>query len=132
MNREEEGIRLHPRSSAPSPLRGLAIRFAFGAVISVIAGLVGNRGGPWRAGCSSRSPPSWRPRWTLIEDKEQRSKPAAQDAKGAVLGAAGLIGFAGCVWGLAVTLPAWLALVIAVAVWAVMADVLYLMFGRQA
>ncbi len=107
------------------------MRFAFGATISVAGGLIGNQWGPLVGGVFLAFPAVLAATLTLIEDKEQRTAPATQDARGAVLGAVGLIGFAGCVWGLAVTLPAWLALVIAVVAWAVIADVLYLVFGRQ-
>ncbi|TKK85200.1 hypothetical protein FDA94_26355 [Herbidospora galbida] len=114
--RRQEGMRLRPS------VRGLAGRFAVGAAIFVVAGLVGNRWGPVLGGLSLALPAVLAATLTRIEARERR----AQDAKRAILGAAGLIGFAGCVWGLAVTLPAWLTLLIATAVWAVIADVLYL------
>ncbi|WP_062428446.1 hypothetical protein [Herbidospora daliensis] len=125
--RREEGIRLRLRSvSAPD----LAVRFALSAAIFVVAGLVADRWGPVVGGVSLAVPAALAATLALIATKEQRGRPVAHDAKGMVLGAAGLIGFAGCVWGLAVTVPAWLALVIATAIWIVIADILYLVFGR--
>jgi hypothetical protein len=127
----EDGIGLQPSKLRTLSVRGLAVRFAFGAAISVVAGLVGNQWGPVAGGVFLAFPAILAATLTLIEEKEEHSRPAAQDAKGAVLGAAGMIGFALCVWLLAVTLPAWLALVIATVVWAAIAGVLYLIFGRQ-
>ncbi|WP_157518066.1 DUF3147 family protein [Herbidospora mongoliensis] len=130
MSRVEEGLRLHPSRLRSISVRGLALRFAFGATISVIAGLVGNHWGPVAGGVFLAFPALLAATLTLIDKKDQRSRPAAHDAKSVALGAAGMIGIAGCVWGLAVTLPAWLVLLIAIAAWAVLADVLYLIFGR--
>ncbi|WP_061300059.1 hypothetical protein [Herbidospora cretacea] len=127
-SRREEGIRLHPATLRSISLRGLAIRFAVGAAILVVAGLVGNRWGAVAGGLFLAFPALLAAALTRVKGW----KPTIRDAKGLVLGAACLIGFAGCVWGLAVTLPAWLALVIAIMVWTVMADVLYLNPGRRA
>ncbi|WP_051760696.1 DUF3147 family protein [Herbidospora cretacea] len=125
----EEGIRL--RLPAMS-VRGLAARFALAAAVFVVAGLIGNRWGPVMGGIFLAVPAVVAATLTLVQTKEQRARPAVPDARGAALGAVGLIGFAGCVWGLAVTLPAWLALLFATVVWAVIADILYLVFGRPA
>ncbi|MER6005712.1 DUF3147 family protein [Nonomuraea angiospora] len=68
---------------------------------------------------------------TLIEEEEHRRDPAAQDARGAVLGATGMIAFAACVWALATWLPAPLVLAVATVAWAVVAGLLYLAFGAR-
>nr|WP_062339597.1 hypothetical protein [Herbidospora sakaeratensis] len=112
--------------------RDLALRFALGAAIFVVAGLIGRHWGPVVGGVFLAVPAALAATLTLLAAKEQRGRPVARDAKGVLLGAAGLIGIAGCVWGLAVALPAWLTLVIATVVWAVLADVLDLVFGRPA
>ncbi|WP_198168503.1 DUF3147 family protein [Herbidospora yilanensis] len=125
----EEGIRLHPSRLRSLSVRGLAVRFAVGALIFVVAGLIADRWGPVVGGIFLAVPAVVAAALALVEARERRGRP---DVKGAALGAAGLIGFAGCVWGLAVTVPAWLALVIATVVWAVMADILYPVFGRKA
>ncbi|GLX99104.1 DUF3147 family protein [Herbidospora sp. NBRC 101105] len=125
----EEGIRLRLPSMS---VRGLAVRFAVGAAVFVVAGLIGNRWGPVVGGIFLAVPAVVAAALTLIQTKEQRARPAVPDARGMALGAVGLVGFAGCVWGLAVTLPAWLALVFATLVWAVIADILHLVFGRPA
>ncbi|GAA0408325.1 hypothetical protein Acor_71910 [Acrocarpospora corrugata] len=68
---------------------------------------------------------------TLIEKEEHRRGPAAQDARGAMLGAAGMIAFAGCVWALAGRLPAPLVLAIAGTAWTIIAAALYLAVGTR-
>ncbi|MFB9681983.1 DUF3147 family protein [Streptosporangium vulgare] len=112
-------------------MRGLAVRFGFGALVSVVAGLVGLQQGPVTGGVFLAFPAILAATLTLIEEKEHRRAPAAQDARGAVLGAAGMIVFAGCVWALAARLPAPLVLGIATVAWAVIAAALYLVFGAR-
>lgn len=105
--------------------RDLAIRFVFGAAISVIAGLVGQRWGPVAGGVWLGFPAILGATLTLIEEEEHKRGPAAKDAMGAVLGACGLTAFAVCVWMFATRLPAWLLLIIALAVWAAVSTLLY-------
>ncbi|GAB1818001.1 DUF3147 family protein [Herbidospora sp. RD11066] len=105
--------------------RDLGIRFAFGALISVIAGLVGERWGTLAGGVWLGFPAILGATLTLIEEEEHKRGPAAKDAMGAVFGACGLVAFAACVWMFATRLPTWLTLVGALAVWAVVAVLLY-------
>ncbi|WP_176993273.1 DUF3147 family protein [Nonomuraea jiangxiensis] len=112
-------------------MRGLAARFAFGALVSVIAGLVGQHWGPVAGGVFLAFPAILAATLTLIEEEEHQRGPAAQDARGAVLGATGMIAFAACVWLLAVRLPAPLVLGLATVIWAVIAGALYLAFDTN-
>ncbi|MEU6713646.1 DUF3147 family protein [Nonomuraea sp. NPDC046802] len=119
------GIRLRPSKLRDTPIRGLAVRFAFGAFVSVVAGLVGLFWGPVAGGVFLAFPAILAATLTLIEEEEHRRDPAVQDVRGAVLGATGMIVFAVCVWALAMRLPAPLVLGLATAAWAVVAGALY-------
>ncbi|GAB1822546.1 hypothetical protein [Herbidospora sp. RD11066] len=112
----EEGIRLPPSRLRSISVRGLAVRFAVGAAISIIGGLIADQRSLVVGGLFLAVPA------VLAATLTRAPK---------VVGVAGLIGFAGWVWGLAVTLPAWLALVIAVVAWVAIADILYLVFRRR-
>ncbi|MEV4582829.1 DUF3147 family protein [Nonomuraea jabiensis] len=124
-------IRLRPSKLRDTPVRGMVVRFAFGAIVSVAAGLVGLRWGPVAGGVFLAFPAILAATLTLIEEEEHRRDPAAQDARGAVLGATGMIAFAACVWALATRLPAPLVLAVATVAWAVVAGLLYLVFGAR-
>ncbi|MGW4965947.1 DUF3147 family protein [Nonomuraea sp. NPDC004186] len=124
-------IRLQPAKLRDTPVGGMVVRFAFGAIVSVAAGLVGLRWGPVAGGVFLAFPAILAATLTLIEEEEHRRDPAAQDARGAVLGATGMIAFAACVWGLATWLPAPLVLAVATVAWAVVAGLLYLAFGAR-
>ncbi|WP_431929249.1 DUF3147 family protein [Nonomuraea jabiensis] len=124
-------IRLRPSKLRDTPVRGMVVRFAFGAIVSVAAGLVGLRWGPVAGGVFLAFPAILAATLTLIEEEEHRRDPAAQDARGAVLGATGMIAFAACVWALAARLPAPLVLAVATVAWAVVAGLLYLVFGPR-
>jgi hypothetical protein len=71
----------------------LAIRFAFGAGIALIAGVVGIRFGPRVGGLFLAFPAVLPASLTLLEKKDGRDK-ADVDALGAVLGSCGLVAFA--------------------------------------
>ncbi|MFC4014032.1 DUF3147 family protein [Nonomuraea purpurea] len=118
-------IRLRPSKLRDTPVRGLVVRFVFGAFVSVVAGLVGLYWGPVAGGVFLAFPAILAATLTLIEEEEHRRGPAVQDVRGAALGATGLIVFAVCVWALAARLPALLVLGLATAAWAVVAGALY-------
>jgi hypothetical protein len=83
------------------PARGLAVRFAFGAVISLVVGLVANTIGVRFAGMFLAFPAILPASLTLIQDDEGR-RDADRNAIGAILGGFGLIVFAGvgeAAWG---------------------------------
>lgn len=68
---------------------------------------------------------------TLIEEEEHSRDPVVQDARGAALGATGMIAFAVTVWALAVELPAPAVLGLATLAWAAAAGTLYQVFGSR-
>ncbi|MDQ6919071.1 MAG: DUF3147 family protein [Candidatus Dormibacteraeota bacterium] len=71
----------------------LAVRFAFGAGIAILAGLVGMRFGPRLGGLFLAFPAVLPASLTLLERKDGRDK-ADVDALGAILGSCGLLAFA--------------------------------------
>jgi hypothetical protein len=99
-------------------------RFAFGAGISLIAGMVGMSFGPVVGGVLLGFPAILPASLTLIEKKEGKEE-ASIDSLGAILGAVAMVAFAVVVtlwvtrWGVA------LSLVVALAVWLVVAGALY-------
>jgi hypothetical protein len=103
-----------------------AIRFAFGGVITVITGLLAKYVGPAFAGMFLAFPAILPASLTLVKQHDGRKK-AADDARGARVGAIGLFAFAVVVavtatrWPAAAVLAAatagWLA--VSLGVWAV-------------
>jgi len=104
----------------------LALRFAFGASISVVAGLVSLAWGPRAGGMFLAFPAILPATLTLIEKKEGTDE-ARHDVAGAFLGAFGLVAFgAVTVWALH-RMAVGVALAAAAASWAVVASGLYLL-----
>ncbi|MCC5579111.1 DUF3147 family protein [Microtetraspora sp. AC03309] len=103
----------------------MVTRFVFGAAISVVAGLIGHYRGPVTGGVFLAFPAILAATLTLIEHEEHDRVPAAQDARGAVLGAFGMTAYAACVWTLGSRIPTWIALVAGLVVWAVVSAALY-------
>lgn len=116
-----------------------ALRFFFGGAVTVATGLIAKSYGPVFGGLFLAFPAIFPASATLVEkhetEKKRRAgiiddargrKAAALDARGAALGSVGLACFAVAVWRL---LPAWnaaLALLAALAIWLVLAVVLWL------
>jgi hypothetical protein len=100
------------------------VRFAFGAGISLVAGLIGLKFGPLVGGVLLGFPAILPASLTLIEKKEGKEE-ASIDSLGAVLGAVAMIAFASLVslwvtrWGVIATLA------VALVVWLVVAGALY-------
>ncbi|MEA2683153.1 MAG: hypothetical protein QOK05_1481 [Chloroflexota bacterium] len=114
------------RESKP---RDFAIRFAFGATISVIAGLVSLAYGPRVGGLFLAFPAIMPAALTLIEKKKGEG-PADADAQGGILGSIGMIIFAGTVFAGAQIAGAPVALGLALVSWAVVSSGLYLLLRR--
>lgn len=107
----------------PSELAG---RFGFGALIALVAAVVGGAAGPKVGGLFLAFPAILPASLTLIEKKEGLPK-AWSDASGGALGAVGMTAFA----LIAIELLAWnplLALVFAVIAWIVVSTGLYTLF----
>jgi hypothetical protein len=100
------------------------VRFVFGAVIALVAGMIGMKFGPVVGGIFLGFPAILPASLTLIEKKEGKEQ-ASIDSVGAILGAIAMVGFAIAVIVLAGALGVVPSLVIALAVWLVVAFVLY-------
>ena len=98
-------------------LRALALRFVFGAAVSVVAGLVGIAAGQRAGGVMLAAPAVLPATLTIIERQEGRG-PAVTEVQGAVLGAVALIGFAVVAAASMARLPLAAALLGALAAWA--------------
>jgi len=103
----------------------IAIRFAFGAGIAIVAAVVGAVFGPKAGGLFLAFPAVLPATLTLLERKEGTTK-AWADASGGVLGAVGLAGFAFTALMLLRTNPV-IALVLALLAWLLVAGGLYLL-----
>lgn len=100
----------------------LATRFGFGALVALIAGIVGASAGPNLGGLFLAFPAIL----TLIEKKEGMTK-AWSDASGGVIGAVGMAAFALTALLLLRSNPA-LALILGLLAWAVVSAGLYFLF----
>lgn len=110
------------------------MRFAFGAAISLAAGLIGMKFGPVVGGVFLGFPAILPASLTLIEKKDGKQQ-AAIDSEGAILGAIAMVAFA---FAVALTVTSWgvvTALVVALVLWLVVAVALYTIvagvFGRE-
>lgn len=89
---------------ARMPLRDLAVRFGFGAAVSVVAGAVGLALGERAGGMLLAFPAILPAALTLIEKREGTAE-AVADVRGAVVGAAAMVCFAVTVVALAGRIP---------------------------
>jgi Protein of unknown function (DUF3147) len=110
-------------------LKDLAFRFAFGAAISVVAGLIGVLVGP-RAGGVTLAAPAVLPATLTIIEREEGRHPAVTEVQGAVPGAIALIGFALVAAACATKLPLAAALLLPLATWAAVAVAGYLVLAK--
>ena len=88
-----EPIAIQPRQLRDVKPSELLIRFAFGAAIALVAGLVGMRFGPRLGGLFLAFPAVLPASLMLLEKKDGRDK-ADVDALGAILGSVGMVAFA--------------------------------------
>ena len=105
--------------------RDVAIRFAFGAAISILAGLASIAVNPVFGGMFLAFPAILPASVTLIEQKESTGK-AAEDIEGATIGALGLAVFAVVTGTVLRHTTAVAALIAATAAWLVSSVVFYL------
>lgn len=107
-----------------------ALRFLFGGIVTVAAGLIARRYGPVFGGLFLAFPAIFPASATLVEKRETEKKKkagiidnsrgrkaAALDARGAALGCVGLIFFGVVLWHLLPRSNAVLSLLIALIVW---------------
>jgi len=108
-----------------------AIRFVFGGVVSVLASLVAREYGPSLGGVFLAFPAILPASLTLVKTHDGR-KNARDDARGARLGALGLVAYALTVAVLAPRVSMVLALATAVVIWAaVSAAAWWMRFGAS-
>ncbi len=105
-----------------------AIRFVFGGLVTVGAGLVATRWGPVVGGLFLAFPSILPASLTLIKSHSKLRGAAGANGLGASLGSLGLLAFALLGWPLAASLPAWLVLTLASAAWMVVAGVAWAAF----
>jgi hypothetical protein len=105
----------------------MLVRFVFGAVISIVAGLAGKLLGSVAGGLLLAFPAILPATLTLLE-RDQGNAAAVHDVGGAGLGGVGLIAFAVVAFVIfGARLPAVVALVAALAAWGVVAVGLYVL-----
>jgi uncharacterized membrane protein (GlpM family) len=106
------------------PARDWLIRFAFGAGVSAVAGVVSEIAGPRVGGLFLAFPAILLASLTLVA-KEEGVKKARDDARGAAFGTIGLVAFAVVVALAATRWPLWSTLTVATVAWAVIALAAY-------
>jgi hypothetical protein len=120
----EDPVEFDAGKAADPDVRGLGIRFAFGAATSAVAGLIAVLADASWSGPMLAFPAILAASVTLISNEETRKR-AREDARGAVLGALALAVFA-AVFGVLVTrIAPGLALVAAALAWLLLATGLY-------
>lgn len=107
------------------PIRDWVIRFAFGAGVSALAAVVTKVWGPAAGGLFLAFPAILLASLTLVAKAEGGHR-AREDARGAALGALGLIGFGIVVWATTPQWPVWVTLLAATIAWAVISGGAYL------
>jgi Protein of unknown function (DUF3147) len=135
-------VRFHPSALRDIRWYQYAVRFALGGAMTAIAGFIAARFGPVIGGLFLAFPAIFPASATLIEKhvRERKEKAglsgarrgreaAALDAAGAVLGSIGLAAFAVVIW-LGIERSAPLALLLAMAVWLVVAIAAWLVRRR--
>jgi uncharacterized protein DUF3147 len=120
----EDPVGFHADKAAEPDVRGLAIRFAFGAATSAVAGLIALLADASWSGPMLAFPAILAASVTLISNEETRKR-AREDARGAVLGALALAVFAAVVALLVTRIAPGLALAVAAVAWLVLATGLY-------
>ena len=135
-------VHFHPAALRDIRWYQYAVRFALGGAMTAIAGFMAARFGPVIGGLFLAFPAIFPASATLIEKHERKRKKkaglsgarrgreaAALDAAGAVLGSIGLAAFAVVIW-LGIERSAPLALLLATAVWLVVAIAAWLVRRR--
>jgi hypothetical protein len=126
---ESTGVKIEPSRLRKTKWQEYAVRFIFGGAITALTGLVAHLYGPVIGGLFLAFPAILPASLTLIE-KHSGKEEAEAAAHGATIATAGLFGFGAVVWALAGQLAAWLVLLIALIVWAVLAVGLWFLIDR--
>jgi Protein of unknown function (DUF3147) len=127
-----EGLSISPRSVANVKRKDLVYRFIAGALTSIVAGALTLALGPRAGGIMLAFPAILAASLTLIEEQED-SVDAREDARGAVVGGAGLAVFAAIGALTFGTIGGALSLALAAVGWVIAALGLYfVLWGRRA
>ena len=113
-----------PEAIGHHGLRAYAVRFAFGAAIALVSGIIGMAFGPKLGGVFLAFPAILPASLTLIQ-KEDGKTEAAIDSIGAILGALALIIFALVVVFAVTKLGVALTLIVSLVTWFFLACILY-------
>jgi hypothetical protein len=124
VEQDDDRIRFEPGAVRQMSKQQALIRFGAGAGASLVAALVSQFAGSGPAGPLLALPAILIASLTLIAD-DDGLRAAIDDARGAVLGALGLVAFAAIAWRLLGHLPTWQVLVLATLGWAVVSLLLY-------
>ena len=119
-----EDVRAHSGKLGKPPARDWVIRFAFGAAVSAVAGVISELAGARVGGLFLSFPAILLASLTLVA-KEEGKNQARDDARGAALGTIGLIAFGVVVAFAATRWPLWATLGVATLAWAVVALAAY-------
>jgi Protein of unknown function (DUF3147) len=101
--------------------REYAVRFVFGGLVTVGAGLVASAWGPVAGGLFLAFPSILPASLTLVAKHARLTAAAGADALGAVMGSLGLLAFALVGWAMSPRLPAVAVLILACAAWLIVA-----------
>lgn len=107
---------LEPAALRKSRPWELAVRFAFGGLVTVLAGLVTRHWGPVIGGLLLAFPAILPASLTLVKEHDGKAK-AIDDARGGRLGSIGLIAFAATVWLASATWRPAAVLIVATLAW---------------
>ena len=123
-------VKINPSALRQTKWHDYAIRFFFGGLITVIAGMIAKEFGPVIGGLFLAFPAIFPASATLIEKHEKQKKErqgingtvrgrkaASIDAAGAAMGSLGLVVFAFIVWKLVSRHSHWMVLVTATTSW---------------
>jgi hypothetical protein len=124
VEQDDDRIRFTPEGVKKVEPRQALIRFAAGALASLLAALVSAFLGSKTAGPLLALPAILIASLTLIAD-EDGLRAAIDDSRGAILGGIGLVAFAVVVWRGFGHLSTWLVLVLATVAWAAVSLLLY-------
>ena len=124
-----ETIKADPSRLRKTSWREYGVRFAFGGIVTALAGFLGTRYSPAIGGLFLGFPAILPASLTLVK-KHEGEEAAGNDARGAVAGSIGLIAFAALVWRLAVHLAAWQLLLLATIVWLAVSLIVWLLAQR--
>jgi hypothetical protein len=124
VEQDDERIRFDPGGVRQVDRKQALLRFGAGAGASLVAALVSQFAGSRASGPLLALPAILIASLTLIAD-DDGLRAAVDDARGAVLGAVGLVAFAVVCSQLLDHLPTWVVLVLATVAWAVVSLLLY-------